>query len=448
MIAYSSVLRRALMPLYEAIKGKQLLHYLSQYEGHLQWTPEQLESYQWEQLQKLLEHSFSSTAYYQRVWTELGIRDARDIASMDDFRRLPLLTKDDVNKHYSDLLSSRFSGNIRKSTGGSTGVPFSFELNVDSNTRREAVMWRGYGWLGAGLGTKTLYLWGADVGEVNRAKALKTNLYHRFYNRKMLNSFAMTQSNMGSYVDQINQFRPEAIVSYVNPLYELARYINEEGLSVTAPGTILTGAEPLHDFQRSEIEQAFNCQVFDTYGCREFMLVAAECREFGKLHINSDHLVVETLNNEGAAVVGESGDLVVTDLFNYGMPLIRYQNGDNATLVDKPCCCENPLPIMESIDGRKLDVIKTPSGGMIPGELFPHLFKEFSGIRKFQVQQLKLTELKIKIVVGQDYDQDDQRKIEQEINKYSLGELALKFELVDEIPLTASGKHRVTVCEV
>jgi len=448
MSLYPFILQKLLMPAYEAIKGKNLLAHIHRYEKNLYLTPEQIENQQWLELQKLLNHAFTHTTFYPKHWAKAGIISINDIKDMADFAKLPVVTKDDISAHYNDLLASNYSNNIKKSTGGSTGQPFSFELNTDSNTRREAVMWRGYGWLGAGLGQKTLYLWGADVGEPTFFKTMKTDLYHKFYNRKMLNSFAMNKDNMIDYVKDIGAFKPKALVSYVNPLYELACYINNNNTPVYSPDTILTGAEPLHDFQRTEIEKAFNCNVYDTFGCREFMLMSAECTKYKNLHINSDHLVVETLSEQGKSVSEQSGDLVITDLYNFGMPLIRYVNGDRATLLNEPCSCGNPLPLMSSVDGRKLDIIKTPSGKTIPGELFPHLFKEFKGISRFQVKQSKIDEVHIFIIANDRFSKEDQNSITNEINKYAANELDLIFELVEDIPLTISGKHRVTICEV
>lgn len=445
---YAKLLQQVFMPIYEIIKGKNLLQNINRYQDHLSWSPEQLKAHQWNELQKLLKHAYENTTFYPELWAKAGIKSVDDIKSMADFEKLPVVTKDDISKHYYDLVAKNFNNNIKKATGGSTGQPFRFELNIDSNTRREAIMWRGYGWLGAGLGEKTLYLWGADIGQPTKLKALKNNLYHAFYNRKMLNSFAMNANNMNDYVVDINNYRPRALVSYVNPLYELAKYILENKLSVFSPATILTGAEPLHDFQRDVIEKAFNCNVYNTFGCREFMLMSAECKEHKKLHINTDHLVVETIADNGEVVTEESGDLVITDLYNYGMPLIRYVNGDRATLINSTCDCANPLPIMKSIDGRKLDIIKTPSGKKIPGELFPHLFKEFENITRFQVKQSKIDELDITMIVNHTLSSADQEKMMSEINKYADNELTLHLNFVDDIPLTVSGKHRVTICEV
>ena len=448
MSLYPSLLQKLLMPLYEKIKGKNLLFYLNEYESHLTWSPEQLKSHQWKEVKKLLIHAFDNTTFYPEMWAKAGINSIDDIQSISDFEKLPLISKDDIAKHYQGFVAKNYANNIKKATGGSTGQPFRFELNTDSNTRREAIMWRGYGWLGAGLGQKTLYLWGADIGQPTKLKVLKNNLYHAFYNRKMLNSFAMNTNNMHTYIEEINNYRPTALVAYVNPLYELARFIIKYKISVFSPKTILTGAEPLHEFQREVIEKAFNCKVYNTFGCREFMLMSAECQAHKKLHINSDHLVVETVNNLGQSITGESGDLVVTDLYNYGMPLIRYVNGDRATLIKKPCGCENPLPIMSSIDGRKLDIIKTASGKSIPGELFPHLFKEFIGIDKFQVKQSEISSLQIRLITNKHFTEQNKDDITKEINKYAKNELQLVFDLVDDIPLTVSGKHRVTICEL
>ena len=448
MSLYPGLFRSLLLPALDRVKGKGLTKLVDEYQQHLNWSVEDIKALQWQKTQALLHHAFTTTTYYPRVWAEVGVNSPNDIKSMDDFARLPLLTKDLVREHYKELVSSKHPDNIKKSTGGSTGQPFHFELDLMSNTRREAVMWRGYGWLGAGLGTRTLYLWGADLGQPSRNKKFKDALYHGFYNRTMLNSFNMTNQNMPEYIARINEYKPTAMVTYVNPMFELACYIRDNGLRVYSPDVILTGAEPLHEHQREAIEAAFGCPVHNTFGCREFMLIAAECRKHRQLHINSDHLVVESVNKQAQPVIRESGDLVITDLHNYGMPLIRYVNGDRATMSDTACGCGNPLPVMESVDGRKLDVIKTPSGRMIAGELFPHMFKEFKAIQRFQVRQTSLDAVNIKLVCPDGLAPAELDKIKDEIDRYCHGELAIEFEFVDTIPLTQSGKHRVTICEV
>lgn len=396
----------------------------------------------------LCRHAINQTGYYKNIIPEsLFDLDTKDVYSL--LSRLPVLTKDDVSKNYTSLIARNLaSHNIRKSTGGSTGRPFHFELDHQSYLRREAVMWRGYKWAGYHYGMKALYLWGVDSGELDFKKRMKDSLYHRFYNRSMLNSFALNENNISEYIRVINQKKPEIIVSYVNPLYQLAKYILESGCEMHQPKRILTGAEPLYEFQRNKIEQAFGCKVMNTYGCREFMLIAAECEKQNGLHINKDHLIVETINDDGVPVVGEEGDLLITDLFNYGMPLIRYQNGDRAIISQESCTCGNPLPLLKEIKGRKLDAIKAANGSKLPGEFFPHLFKDIRAVKKFQVVQNTMHEVEILVIPDQSFSNEEKSHVQRELDKYTDGSLRIAWKEVDEIALTESGKHRVTICNV
>lgn len=450
MTMYGKLYKSVIFPFYcKYIKKNQVNHEYVASTKRLELSLTQLEKFQWLRLEKLLKFCWENVPYYQKKWQEAGVTDIANIKSLDDFAKLPVLTKQDVSDNYHDLIPEGYKGkNIKKSTGGSTGTPFHFELDTFSNDARQSIMWRGYGWLGAGLGTKTLFLWGDNVGKISKLRELKEKLYHQFYNRKMVSTFSMTKDNLGDYIEQINNYKPEAIVSYVNPLYVLAKYINKENITLHAPKSMLTGAEPLYEFQRIEIEKAFNCKVYNTFGCREFMLIAAECEQQKGLHINIDHLVVETLNSEEKPVTNEAGDIVITDLLNYGMPLIRYVNGDQATLTNTACKCNNPLPMIEKINGRKLDVIKTTGGHMLPGELFPHLLKEFKGITKFQIRQTQLESISIYLVTDSSFVKEQTTLIDDEINKYTKGSLVINYEFVDAIPLTPSGKHRVTVSEL
>ncbi len=450
MSIYTKIYRSVVFPIYSNYIKKNQVNYLyNSSQKNLLLSKIDLEYIQWKKLEKLLHHCWYNVPYYRNTWQKIGINDISEIKNLDDFAKLPLLTKQDVADHYAQLIPESFKGkNIKKSTGGSTGTPFRFELDELSNDARQAIMWRGYGWLGAGLGVKSLFLWGDNIGKVSWLRTLKENLYHRFYNRKMVSTFSMNINNLAEYVTTINDYKPEAIISYVNPLYEIAKYINQNNIQVFSPKSLLTGAEPLYDFQRVEIEKAFNAKVHNTYGCREFMLIAAECKQQNGLHINIDHLVVETLDEQAKSITGQAGDLAITDLMNYGMPLIRYINGDRATLTDSKCSCGNPLPMIEKVNGRKLDVIKTKAGHMIPGELFPHLFKEFPGIVKFQVKQTELESITIYIVKNDQFIEQNKITISSEIQRYSKGELVINYQFVNDIALTKSGKYRVTISEL
>ena len=192
----------------------------------------------------------------------------------------------------------------------------------------------------------------------------------------------------------------------VAPIMKMAEWLTANGRRIHRPMRILSAAEALHDGQRKFISEAFGCPVHNTYGCREFMLIAAECEEHKGLHVNADHLCVEL----GASVGGANAsadtprEIIVTDLHNYGMPLLRYVNGDLATAGSGTCACGRGLPLLTRVDGRKLDALRTPDGRYVPGEYIVYAFLHATGIKRYQVVQKRLDAFDISLVRDADFD--------------------------------------------
>jgi phenylacetate-CoA ligase len=446
---YETAFRRVLFPAYESgLRRRHTLAWLADYRRDQWLAPEQVAALQWQRLKRLLEHCHREVPYYQRRWRELGVVPA-DIRNLDDYAKLPLLTKADIRANFDELQADSWRGRLlTKATGGSTGEPMRFGYTRESNDRRTAVMWRGYEWAGSRMGRRTLFLWGGAVGEPTRTHQLKDAFYNRLFARHVLNSFHMTEANMAEYADAIDRYRPEIIVAYVGPLVRLAQWLIANKRRIWRPQGIIGAAEALHEFQRKIIEQAFGAPAFNTYGCREFMLIAAECEKRQGLHVNADHLVVELHKPQHAPPDTHTGEVVITDLFNYGMPFLRYANGDMATAATEACSCGRGLPLLTRVDGRVLDAIRTPSGHVLPGEFFPHMLKDVPGVQRFQLVQRQLDRLDLAIVRGADFDEASLAYIRREVAKVLGDSVELDCHFVDDIPLTPSGKLRVTVSEL
>ena len=446
---YEPAFRRVLYPVYETgLRRRRTLTYLNEYQRDQWLAPEQIAALQWRRLKLLLEHCQREVPYYRQRWGELGITPA-DIRNLDDYARLPVLTKADIRNHFDELKADSWRDRLLyKATGGSTGEPMRFGYTRESNDRRTAVMWRGYDWAGSRMGRRTLFLWGGAVGEPTRTHQFKDRLYNAVFARRMLNSFHMTEANMAEYADAIDSYRPDIIVAYVGPLVRLAQWLVATGRKISRPRAIIGAAEALHEFQREVIEQAFGCPAYNTYGCREFMLIASECEQRHGLHVNADHLVVELHKSQHASAETQTGDVVITDLFNYGMPFVRYANGDMATASAARCPCGRGLPLLSRVDGRVLDAIRTPAGHVLPGEFFPHMLKDVNGLERFQLVQRRLDQLDLAIVRGAGFDDASLAYIRREVAKVLGDSVELHCHFVDDIPLTRSGKLRVTVSEL
>ena len=447
MSLYEHAFRRILYPAYEAARGRHTLRYLREYEASQWQSPGQLAQLQWRKLVALVAHCWQEVPFYRRRWEAIGFEPG-DLRSMDDYARLPLLTKADIRTHFEDLKARSLRDELLyKATGGSTGEPLRFGYTRESNDRRTAVMWRGYGWTGAPPGRRSLFLWGGAVGEPSPAAQRKERLYHAAFHRRMLNSFLMRDDNMAEYADAIAAWRPSVVVAYVDPVVRLSKWLLAHGRSIHGVGSVLGAAEALHDFQRPIIEAAFpGARAYNTYGCREFMLIACEAEDRDGLLVNADHLVVELADATTGGDGNETGELVITDLHNFGMPFIRYANGDVATRKGAwHTSGRRGLPRLERIEGRRLDAIRTPDGRVLPGEFFPHMLKDVPGVRRFQVVQDSLERFTLKLVPGAEFGAEQEAYVRREIAKVLGDGTHLDLQRVDEIPLTPSGKFRVTV---
>ncbi len=176
--------------------------------------------------------------------------------------------------------------------------------------------------------------------------------------------------------------------------------------------------------------------------------MGAECERHEGLHLTAEHLIVEVVDDDGRpAAAGEEGQVVVTDLFNYGLPFVRYVTGDRAVAGFATCSCGRGLPLLRKVVGRQLDILTTPSGRKIPGEFFPHLIKDFGDVRRFQVVQTNPDTILLKLVVADGWSSEARAQMEGLIQNQLGDDMRLAVRVVDDIPLTKAGKLRVVVNE-
>lgn len=447
-MGYEQLFRGVLFPFYETVlRRRGTLAYLREYQANQWRSRDELAAIRWHKLGRLLQYCWQEVPYYRRRWQAAGIAPG-DIRDEADFAKLPVLTKDDIRANADDLVAAPWRGRLTwKATGGSTGTPLRFGYTHESYERRIAAMWRGYEWAGARMGRRTLYLWGAPVVASNSAHDIKDRIYHAAYNRKMLNAFLMSEARMVEYADAIDAFRPEIIVSYVAPILRMSEWLIASGRTPHRPVSILSAAEALSESQRETMERAFGCPVYNTYGCREVMLIAAQCEHREGLHLSADHLHVE-LHEPKSTMRGDAaiGEVLLTDLHNEGMPLIRYANGDMATAGPDACACGRSLPLLARVDGRKLDTLKSPDGRLMPGEYFVYAFLSVPHLRRYQVVQREPAAIDVYIVPEPGFDAATEALIRTSIGGVAGPAMEVRCHLVDDIPATTSGKFRVTIC--
>ena len=253
----------------------------------------------------------------------------------------------------------------------------------------------------------------------------------------------LDESKMAAFQKALIEFRPKIIQAYARSLAMFARFLRDRGLSPPQPHAIVTLAEVLEPADRQLIEEVFGCPVFNRYGCREVGVIASECPAHQGMHIAAEGLLVEIVQGNDPVRSGESGAILVTDLLNLGMPLIRYRIGDMGTWEEGQCPCGRGLPRLREVSGRVTDFLVGADGRLVSGVyLATYVVARRTSLGQVQILQEEPGRVRYRIKPGPSFQgRDDLDYLQRETTRY-LGEGTLvDWEFTDNLGPEPSGKY-------
>jgi len=409
-----------------------------------QWfSRSELEEYQLARIRRLVKHAYDHIPYYRTQYDRLGLHPD-DIKTFEDFQALPILTKQDVLAHLDELVDPRLRNSaIPVSTGASTGEPMRFYVEDSFWRWNIAYENRGREWHGVREGDKIAWVWGArsDMYDWGRKARLKARIMRHRY----LNAFAMTESKMRQFAEELQRWKPDMFRAYASMIYLFARFLRANKINGIRPKFIETTAEKLKPHQRELIEDVFGCRVADCYTAREFATVGYAC-ESGGIHVGETRYL-ELIANGQVVSPGQVGQVVVTSLHQFLMPFIRYRLDDEACYLEGACPCGRGLPALREILGRTNDYIVTPRG-LVHDGFFAFYFWSKPEVVRYQVNQEDRDHLEVRLICSRDVDRTWLDSIRDELTKEFEGNMRIDVQRVDEIALTRAGKHRFIVSKV
>ncbi len=409
-------------------------------------------------LNNLLTHAYNHVPYYNKLFKELDIvnEDGKVmLLNTEELSKIPILTKDIIRLEkdniYSDDITQRES--YKNSSGGSTGEPLSFMQDAKYAMSNRLSTQLAFSWNGCEPYDDKIIIWGAERDTFEGAKPLKSILKDFYQNVLTLNSFSLSEKDMREYIKILNKQQPTLIKAYAQSIFEIAKFAKKNKIYVKKQNAIHLAAGTVYDSMKDLIEEVFGCKAYNYYGSREVGSIASECSEQNGLHIMMEHTIVEILNeNNEPCKYGEQGEIVVTTLNNYSMPLIRYKIGDIGVLQEfTECKCGCSYPKLEKVVGRTTDIFKTLTGSVVVPEYFIHLIgvvNNKGSIKLFQVVQEALDKIIVKIVKDGEIKEEEILDIEEKIKLVMGKECSVIFEFVEEIAKTPTGKHRYTISNI
>lgn len=439
--------KHVFFPLWEIKDGAHRGEYLAELSASQWRSADSLRDAQQARLRDIVQYAWRHCPYYRRQFAAAGFDG--NLAHVDDVRRLPLLPKQAIRECADELISSEFARGdlVEARTGGSTGTALTVFADRRCQEMRNAAAMRSDQWAGWDIGMKVAAVWGNPPVADTLKKKLRNLLLDRYI---YLDTMDISESSVRQFINLWRREKPQVLFGHSHSLYILAGYVESLGASDLRPRGIISTSMQLLDPERQAIERAFGCAVTNRYGCEEVSLIACECDRHDGLHLNVDHVFVEFLRDDGSdAQPGEDANIVVTDLINHGMPLIRYRVGDMGVPSDRPCACGRGLPLMERVTGRRADFLKRRDGSLVAGvSLVERTLTAIPGIEQMQLVQDRIESVEARVVTDGRFDETAARALLGEMQGVFGDGTEIRLSRVAALDQTPSGKYRFSICNV
>jgi len=407
------------------------------------WTKEQLEKYQLQELNKLLNHCYENVPYYRDLFDTLGL-SPNDISSLKDLQKLPFLTKQKV-KSNTEMLKSKNYPPFRfeyVTTGGSTGFPLGLYIENGATQARHRAFIKFF------LENNDCHLSDKQVilfGEHTICK------YQSFGRCMTLSHLYMTDEYLPLYIKNIRKLKPKYMIAYPSAITTLAKYMEKNNIEPFPSLKIAVCAgEILYDWQRDLIEKKLGCRIHTHYGHMEFAVFATSCKHSNNYHVFPQYGITELINRDGEIVTeeGETGEIVATGFNNYIFPFIRYKTGDLGVLTNQKCKCGRNYLLLKGIEGRLQDMIVSKRKHLISITGLSDMVATCSkNVRNCQIIQEKEGEIILNIVKDDSYTIKDEEVIKDNYNRARkcYDDINLTIQYVDKIMLTPRGKSKFLI---
>lgn len=433
-------------------RGMTLLALQYQLERSEWWPAAEIRRHQFRQLDALLAHAAAQAPYWRDALAAAGYRPGEPL-SEGIWRRIPVLSRPDLQRHGAAMRARavpQFHGAVHQtSTSGSTGRPVTVlktELSLlvfEAIALREA-LWHRHDFSGT---LAVVY----SIGEKIPRDGRRTSYWNRAVGSTMQGGPAVIFEDSRPAPDlarALSRLDPAYLMVHPSILNEIGREAARQGLRFPSLAGIVTYGENLADEVRAAAAARFGVPIADIYSSEETGYLALQCPDGAGYHVQSEAVLVEVLDDDGAACApGEAGRVVVTPLHNFAMPLIRYAIGDLAE-AGGACACGRGLPVLNRILGRSRNLMQAPDGSRFWPRFTP-LYEELNlPIEQFQVIQPAPDRLEIRLVTARPLAPAEEDRVRAALRRLSRHDFQVDITYHAAIPRGPSGKFEDFICEI
>ena len=421
----------------DSLKGKRVksaLQTIKNCEDGI-WSEQQVRDYQEEQIQRLLSHAKATVPYYKEQTDTV-------------LAHWPVVNKNVLRANGDDAISCKFSKEnlLAMTTSGSTGTPFTSWQDAMKKKHVNAETLYYNGKIGFSIGRRIIYL-RSIVSEVS-----KSPMQQFAQNIFLLDCNDLSDEGIREKLEFIVNYSKGCgamLMGYASTFTAFQKYFDKYGYDDVAGAKIYgiaSGSEMLYDATRETLEKAFHCQCVSRYANEENGFLGQDDEENNVFFMNRADYFVEVLkmDSDEPAEVGEIGRLVVTDFYNYSMPMIRYDTGDvGAVVMRKHNGVEREA--IGSFGGRSVDAVSDINGNLVSPHAITNTMWRYSEIKQFQFVQKSVG--RYALVLNAEKQSVNETELIEELKRFFGNDSDFVIEYCNDIPVMASGKRRYIVNE-
>jgi phenylacetate-CoA ligase len=440
MSAYNSLLENIVLPFGDIFNNSSFMYELKKWRGIQNLNEEELSALNEQNLSKMLAHATTQIPFYKNINIP-----KKHSSAFHWLQHFPVLRKKDIKGRWDEFILPGSSKLIKYESSGSSGIQGKVFMNKTEQSIIRAILILWWEWAGYKIGNPLV-----QTGMTPKRGFLKS-IKDLLFNTQYFVAFGLEEQEVKKALERILKTKQQHLAGYASSLYVFAKVAKKYGIKLKFKSVISWG-DKMFPHYRKEIEQTFNTQVFDTYACNEGLMIAAQF-DLPYYYIMSPHVHVEILDeNMNQVPDGTMGNVVVTRLDNFSMPLIRYLNGDLALKLPKEKYPENRalyFPMLEKIIGRDTDIVKTKSGKHLIVHFFTGIFEFYPQVKQFRVIQHHLDGIDIEYIPEVDFNVETLALLEKEMRKHLVDEIFdIRFHHVTHIPNSPSGKPQIIVSKL
>lgn len=431
---YNQILEKLVLPAGDAILGSRVIRELRNWRRYSAMTEVELQALQRQRLAHILEFCAAQIPYYQ----ELKI--ARIPDPYERVSLFPIIDKNLINENPDRFLHNRKTKLIQQQSSGSSGINSVTYVNKNEQSISRAIQILWWEWAGYKIGDPLI-----QTG-INPRRNLVKSVKDRLLRTRYISAFGHSDESIMAVLNSIRGTDFLTLAGFASSLGLFADIAERHGISDISFKTVISWGDKLFPHYRDSIQQMFNSAIFETYGCCEGLMIGAQ-KDLEHMYIMSPHVFIEVVDDAGNDVAdGDFGNILVTRLDGFSMPLVRYRLGDLAIKRPRshyPKNRELNYPILERVIGRDTDIIKTASGKYMTVHFFTGIFEHIPEVKQFRIIQRSIDEIEIDYIPGPNFREQMLTDVAGQIHGYIGEKLPIKFVKTNSIPPTPSGKPQL-----